>query len=48
MSAIIEVTFNSISDLIITSTNVVYMGGKWGSERLNYMLAIPEQVNPEK
>lgn len=47
VSAIIEVTSNSISHLIITSTDIVYMWRKQDSKRLNYMPGIPEQVNAE-
>lgn len=47
MSVIIEATFNSISHLIIKSTDVVYIQGKWGSERLNYRPEITELVSPE-
>lgn len=47
MSAIIEVTSKSVSHLIITSTDIVYMWGKQGSKRLNYMPGIPGQVNAE-
>lgn len=47
MSVIVEATFNSISHLIMKSTDVVYIQGKQGSERLNYMPEITELVSPE-
>lgn len=47
MSAITELTSNSISHLIITSADVVYMWEKQGSKRLNYMPGPPGQVSPE-
>lgn len=47
VSAIIEVTSNSVSHLIITSTDIVYIWRKQGSKRLNYMPGIPEQANAE-
>lgn len=47
MSTITEATFNTISHLIITSTDVVYIGEKSGSESLKYMPGIPEQLNPK-
>lgn len=48
MSAIVEVTFNTTSYLIIAITDMVYVWRKWGWERLNYMPEIPDKVNPEK